>query len=536
MNLLIVESPTKAKTIAKYLGSGWKVVASLGHIKDLPKDSMGVDLKTLTPRYVWIAGKKKMVDKIKKLAKRARVVYLGTDPDREGEAISYFLKEELKAQSVKRIRFYEITKETIEDAIKNAGDIDINLVYSQFARRVLDRLIGYRLSPYLWREFGKNNLSVGRVQSPALKLIVEREMEVKNFKRKKYYYLKATFEKDGIEFEATFKTRFEKPGDAKVHMEKFEGSLFEVKEKITKVLKSPPPRPFNTASLQAVASKELHVSVEKVQKIAQKLFEKGYITYPRTDSYRMNEKKAKEFMEFIGRFYGEKYIGTLRKFKERSLSQGAHECIRPTSLYKTPTEEMELMLFDIIKRRTLASLSSPMEVKREIVILSTVGFDAPFECDGMKVLFDGFSKIERPQVEERHLPELEKGEILKPKRVYVEERSLEPPPRYTEGTIVKTLEKLGIGRPSTYSSIVSTLLRRGYVTAEGGILKPTEIAFHVTKYLSDNFEKLMDYNFTKLMELSLDAVEEGKKDWKDVVSYFYESIIVSSGAPCWEKL
>ncbi|MFN3814157.1 MAG: type I DNA topoisomerase [Aquificaceae bacterium] len=527
MNLLIVESPTKAKTIARYLGSGWKVVASLGHIKDLPKDSMGVDLETLTPRYVWIHGKKKMVEKIKRLAKRAKIVYLGTDPDREGEAISYFLKEELQLKGIKRIRFYEITKETIEDAIKKAGDIDLNLVYSQFARRILDRLIGYRLSPYLWREFGKNNLSVGRVQSPALKLIVEREMEVQSFEKKKYYYVKATFEKDGIKFEATFKKRFEKPEDAEAYLQNFEGSFFEIKEQATKTLKLSPPKPFNTASLQATASKELRKSIEQVQKIAQKLFEKGYITYPRTDSYRMNENKAKEFMEFIKKSYGEEYIGMLRRFKDRARSQGAHECIRPTSLYKSPTEKTEMELFEAIKRRTLASLSSPMEVKKQVVTLSPVSFDAPFECYGMQVLFDGFSKIEGSQIEERRLPNLEKGEVLRPERVYVEEVSLGPPPRYTEGMMVKTLEKLGIGRPSTYSSIVSTLIKRGYVRTEGGVLKPTEIAFHVTQYLNANFERLMDYNFTKLMELSFDAVEEGKRDWKDVVGSFYRGIILN---------
>ncbi|MCX8076958.1 MAG: DNA topoisomerase, partial [Aquificaceae bacterium] len=294
MKLFIVESPTKAKTISKYLGKGWIVKATLGHIKDLPKDSLGVDEETLKPTFVWIKGKKKVFEQIVKVAEKCQGIFVGTDPDREGEAIAYFVYKELEKlkKPISRVIFYEITKESIKEAVENPTEININLVRAQFARRVLDRLIGYKLSPYLWRALRKQNLSVGRVQSPALRLIVEREREIQAFRKKEYYYVKAIFEKDGVEFSAPWDYRFEEPENAKPFLEKLKDALFEVVEYTEQEERREPPPPFITSSLQSLASQKLNMSVEQVQKTAQKLYEEGYITYPRTDSHRMNPQKA----------------------------------------------------------------------------------------------------------------------------------------------------------------------------------------------------------------------------------------------------
>ncbi|ADO44888.1 DNA topoisomerase I [Hydrogenobacter thermophilus TK-6] len=528
MNLFIVESPTKAKSIAKYLGNGWVVRATLGHIKDLPERELGVDIKTLEPKYVWLKGKKKIVDGIKKAAKKAKKIYLGTDPDREGEAIAYFLKEELLKvnTSIYRATFYEITKKAITEAIGGASDINLNLVSAQFSRRVLDRLIGYKLSPFLWRDLKERGLSVGRVQSPTLRLIVERERQIQNFKRKKYYYIKAEFVVDGVEFSAVFKQRFEKPSNAEPFMKKLKDVMFVVKSVSKEMQKEPPPKPFNTVSLQAEASKILGISVDKVQKMAQKLYEEGLITYPRTDSYRMNKEKAQEFMKYIERTYGKDYVGRLRKYKEKALAWGAHECIRPTSLDKKPESVLELKLWSLISSRALASLSSDaIREKFFVVLLALSDHTLEFTAEGSKLVFDGWTRIYPKEVKDRALPHLEEGQVIKPKRIYIEEVEVPPPPRYTEGSLVRTLENLGIGRPSTYATIIKTLKDRGYVVLEKGYLKPTEMAFKVVDYLMEKFPNLMDYGFTKYMEDNLDAVEEGKKDWKEVVRESYRRVL-----------
>ncbi len=528
MKLFIVESPTKAKSISKYLGKDWIVKATLGHIKDLPEDSLGVDPKTLEPKYVWLKGKKKLVENIKKIAKNAQKIYLGTDPDREGEAIAYFLKEELSPVNsrIYRAMFYEITKNSILKAIQTAKDIDLNLVHAQFARRVLDRLIGYKLSPLLWKEFMKRNLSVGRVQSPALRLIVERERQIQSFKKKKYYYIKVEFEKNGVSFSAVFHQRFEKPSNAEPYLKKLKDTMFVVNAVRKEKSVSDPPKPFNTASLQSEASSKLNLSVSDIQKIAQKLYEEGYITYPRTDSYRMNQEKAQEFMAFIEENYGKEYVGRLRKFREGKLSQSAHECIRPTSLKKRPKEGVELKLYLLISSRTLASLSSPAIIEKTHVILNPINEESlKFFAEGEDLVFDGWMKIYGKEWEGKKLPQLTEGEVLKPKRIYIEERETQPPPRYTEGSLVKTLERLGIGRPSTYATIVKTLKQRGYVIVEKGYLKPTEIAFKVVDYLMEKFPSLMDYSFTANMEDMLDEIEEGKKDWKLITKEIYRKVV-----------
>jgi DNA topoisomerase-1 len=528
MKLFIVESPTKAKSISKYLGEGWVVKATLGHIKDLPERSFGVDPKTLEPKYVWLKGKKKLMENIKKLARNAQKVYLGTDPDREGEAIAYFLKQELSNMNsrIYRAMFYEITKSSVLKAIQTAKDIDLNLVHAQFARRVLDRLIGYKLSPLLWKEFMTRGLSVGRVQSPALRLIVERERQIQSFKKKKYYYIKVDFLKDGMSFSAVFPQRFEKPSNAEPYLKKLKDALFVVKAIKKEKSPSEPPKPFNTASLQSEGSKRLNLSVNEIQKIAQRLYEEGYITYPRTDSYRMNQEKAQEFMAFIEKNYGKEYVGRLRNFKGGKLSQSAHECIRPTSLRKKPKEDIQLKLYLLISSRTLASLSSPAVIEKIHVSLSPINDETlEFFAEGENLLFEGWMRIYGKEMEGKKLPELAQGDILKPKRIYIEEKETQPPPRYTEGSLVKALERLGIGRPSTYATVVKTLKQRGYVVTEKGHLKPTEIAFKVVDYLVEKFPSLMDYGFTASMEDMLDEVEEGRKDWKHITKEIYRELL-----------
>ncbi len=532
MNLFIVESPTKARTIQKFLGKEFIVKATLGHIKDLPERELGVDLKTLKAKYVYRKGKKKLIQQLKRLAGKSEIIYLGTDPDREGEAIAYFLKEDLKKvnKNIKRATFYEITPQAIYESIKNAGDINMNLVYAQFARRILDRLIGYLISPVLWKEFKNYHLSAGRVQSPALRLIVEREREIQNFKVKKYYYVKVLLEKDGKRFYAYYDYRYENPSDAKVIAKKLEKGFFSVLKFTEKGDKLNPPKPFITSDLQAEANAKLGFSTDKTQKLAQELYEKGYITYPRTDSYRMNEKKAKEFMKFIQDTFGEEYVGKLRKFRQKPTAQGAHECIRPTKVVPQIREGGDpSSLYDLIFRRTVASLMREMRLLRQKVEIEAVSPELrrPLKlvAKGLKIEFDGWSKVYPADIKEEPLPKLEEGELLKLVRVELEERKTQPPPRYTEGTLVKTLEKLGIGRPSTYATIVKTLKERGYIRIKNKALVPTDIAFQVVDFLMEKFPLLMDYKFTAIMEEKLDLVEEGKLNWKTVVYEFAERVL-----------
>ena len=532
MNLFVVESPTKAKTIQRYLGKGFVVRATFGHIKDLPLKELGVDEETLEAKYVFIRGKRKIVEGLKKLAKRAETVYIGTDPDREGEAIAYFLKQELTkvSKNVKRSVFYEITPDAIRKSVKEAGDVNMNMVHSQFARRILDRLIGYKISPILWRTFKNWKLSAGRVQSPALRLIVEREREIENFKVKRYYYVKAVLEKDGETFEAIYNYRYENPSDAKIVAEKIKEGLFVVQKVERKEEKVAPPKPFITSSLQSEANAKLGFPTEKTQSIAQKLYEEGFITYPRTDSHRMNAKIAKEFMKYIEGTFGKEYVGRIRKFKEKPTSQGAHECIRPTKLREGLNISGDFRrLYDLIFSRTLASLMADMEIERSKVSIEVSSPELrrsiTMVAKGVRITFKGWSKVYPSEIKEERLPELKEGDILRLRKVYIEEKKTQPPPRYTEGTLVKTLEKLGIGRPSTYATIVKTLKDRGYVKVQRKALRPTEIAFEVVDFLMDKYPTLMDYEFTAKMEKALDEIEEGKRDWKEVVREFFSQVM-----------
>ena len=531
MELFIVESPTKAKTIQRFLGKDFVVRATFGHVKDLPPKELGVDEETLEAKYVYLKGKKKVMDTLKKLAKTAQSVYIGTDPDREGEAIAYFVKEEVVKVNgnVRRVVFYEITPSAIKESLQNAGDVNMNMVQSQFARRILDRLIGYKVSPHLWKALRNYKLSAGRVQSPALRLVVEREREIENFKVKKYYYVKAVLEKDGRTFEAVYDYRYENPSDAKLIAERIKDGIYAVVKVEDKEEKVAPPKPFITSSLQSDANAKLGLPTEKTQSLAQKLYEWGVITYPRTDSYRMNPKKAKEFMAYIAKTFGEKYVGRLRKFREKPTSQGAHECIRPTGLKDRKLSGDMGALFRLIVSRTLASLMADMLLLRRRVDIevSSPHLKTPLtlKAKGLEVKFDGWSRAYPAEIKEEKLPQLKEGDILRLVRVYVEEKQTQPPPRYTEGSLIKTLEKLGIGRPSTYATIVKTLKQRGYVKSYRRSLKPTDIAFSVVDYLMKHFPVLMDYSFTAHMEKALDEVEEGKRFWKDVVREFFGKVM-----------
>ncbi len=524
MKLLIVESPTKAKTIQRFLGKDFKVVATLGHIKDLPQKELGVDEETFKARFVFLKGKKKIVERIKDLSRKAEEVLIGTDPDREGEAIAFFLFQEIKKvnPNVKRITFYEVTPEALKEALEESGNINMNLVKAQMARRILDRLIGYKLSPKASKEIGRWGLSVGRVQSPALRLIVERERERQNFKKKSYYYVKALLEGEGGRVEVVYDYRYENPSDAKEIAERIKKGLFVVKVFTEKTEKVDPPRPFITSTLQSTANATLGFSTSYTQKLAQELYEKGLITYPRTDSFRMNEEKAKTFMKFIERTFGREYVGRLRKFKDSPTSQSAHECIRPSSIRRSIGISGDpAKLYDLIFRRTLASLMSPVEIKRQTLEVEVTSpmLRSPIVmiAKGVRIIFDGWSRAYPYDPPYPPLPNMIEGEVLKVIKVFVEERKREPPPRYTEGSLVKTLEKLQIGRPSTYAVITDTLKKRGYVKAIKSSLVPQEVAFQVIDFLKENFPKVVDYRFSAHMEEILDEVEEGKVNWKEAL-------------------
>ncbi len=531
MKLFVVESPVKAKTIRKFLGKEFIVKATSGHIRDLPSKGIGVDEKTLKAKYVYVKGKKRMVEDIKRFAQRCEEVYIGTDPDREGETIAFFVKEEIKKvnSNIKRAVFFEITPKAIRESIKNAREIDMSLVHAQFARRILDRLIGYKVSPYLWRNFRNFKLSAGRVQSPALRLIVEREKEIREFKSKTYYYVKAIFKHGNGEFEAVYDFKYENPSDAQIILEKIREGVFKVSNIEIKEESLNPPKPFITSSLQAEANALLGFSPEKTQYIAQRLYEEGYITYPRTDSYRMNVEKSKEFIEHIRKNFGEEYVGKYRKFKEVKFSQGAHECIRPVNLAKIPYDREEKSLLDLIIRRTLASLMAPCILERKKIYIEVISpkLKEPLYMVAKmtRKVFDGWTVIYPNDIEEKYIQDIFEGDILKPKSLFIDKKQTKPPPRYTEGSLIKTLEKLGIGRPSTYAVLTKLLKKRGYVKLNRKSLIPSEIAFDVINYLKENFNLMMEYSFTAEMEKKLDEIEEGKKDWKEIVKEIKNKII-----------
>ncbi|MBC2578932.1 type I DNA topoisomerase [Clostridium sp. DJ247] len=550
--LVIVESPAKAKTIGKYLGKNYVVEASMGHVRDLPKSQLGVDIDNeYNPKYITIRGKGELLDKLKKEAKKSEKIYLATDPDREGEAISWHLAHILKLEEQEkcRIEFHEITKNAIKNAIKEPREINANLVNAQQARRVLDRLVGYKISPILWRKV-KWGLSAGRVQSVALKMICDREHEVLEFVPKEYWtvecslYKKNTKKSFAVRLTTYNKKKLEINNKEEVDkiIEDLNNGEFNVKNiKKTAKNKNPLP-PFTTSTLQQDAYRKLNYSTKRTMSIAQQLYEGvdikghgtvGLITYMRTDSVRIAVEAQKACKSFITDKYGDNYIPKEpRNFKGKKNAQDAHEAIRPTDVSITPEiakenlKDEQYKLYTLIWNRFVASqmASCIMDVTSIDIENGKYGLKA----SGSIIRFDGFMKVYEYATEEEsddiNLPELEQGENLVKKSIDGKQHFTQPPPRFSEATLVKTLEENGIGRPSTYAPIVSTLLERKYIEREKKTLKPTELGDIVNNIVSEYFKQIVDVEFTADMEGKLDNVEDGKENWNQVVDEFFEPL------------
>jgi DNA topoisomerase I len=564
--LVIVESPAKAKTIQKYLGTGYTVEASLGHVKDLPKSTLGVDIENdFDTEYIVIPGKEKVVAKLKKLAGSADTIYLAPDPDREGEAIAAHLADELsngskskkkrkeQAERIRRVTFNEITKRAVQEAFEHPRDIDENLVDAQQARRVLDRLVGYQVSPLLWDKV-RRGLSAGRVQTVALRLIVERERDIKAFEKKEYWTIDAHL---AASKPPAFDARFLGKGEEKIEipngeeaerlraaLEKADWLVRAVERKERRRNAAPP---FTTSKLQQDSSRKLRFSVKRTMMIAQRLYEGvelgeegsiGLITYMRTDSTRVSNEALAEVREYIKSQYGDQYLPeSPNTYKEKKEAQAAHEAIRPTSAMRHPDQikqylkEDEYKVYKLIWQRFVASQITPAVFDQ-----TTVDIDAKsgsdtfwFRVTGSVQKFDGFLKVykeskEGKDEEDEHLklPPLEPGQKLTLRVLKPEQHFTEPPPRYNEASLVKELEERGIGRPSTYSAILSTIQERQYVQKLGGKFVPTEIGLVVTDLLVENFPDIFDVQYTARLEEELDEIEEGKEKWTDALAEFYK--------------
>ena len=552
-NLVIVESPAKAKTIAKYLGKNYTVEASMGHVRDLPKSKMGVDIENnYEPKYISIRGKGELIDKLRKAAKKADKVDLATDPDREGEAISWHLANLLKISedSQCRIVFNEITKTAVKGSIKQARKININLVDAQQARRVLDRLVGYEISPILWRNV-KWGLSAGRVQSAALKLICDREEEIKAFNAEEYWTVDCVMKKERKKFPIKLSTKngkkieIKNEDEAKIIVKELEKGEFVVAGiKKGKKVKNPLP-PFTTSTLQQEASKKLNFMTKRTMSVAQVLYEGvevkghgtvGLITYMRTDSVRISEEAQGKALEFIKSTYGEEYSPEKpREYKGKKNIQDAHEAIRPTYVEITPevakanlTSE-QYKLYTLIWNRFMASQMASCRLNTNSIDITNG--DYKFKASGSTIDFDGFMKLYQYSNEEDAegviLPVLEEGEVLKKESIEGKQHFTQPPARFTEASFVKLMEEKGIGRPSTYVPTISTILSRGYVLREKKNLIPTELGFIVNKILSDYFNQIVDVEFTADMEKKLDHIEEGSEEWREVVDEFFKPLKVA---------
>ena len=539
-NLVIVESPTKAKTIKKMLGTSYNVIASVGHVRDLPKSKLGIDIeKDFEPQYMNIYGKGPLIKEIKAEAKKANRIILATDPDREGEAISWHLSHILgmNPEDKNRVTFNEITKDTVKREIKNPRAIDMDLVDAQQARRELDRLAGYKISPLLWKKV-KSGLSAGRVQSAVLKLICDREEEINNFIPEEYWTIQADLRAGRKKLLADYYGVKEKGKAKKVDLktekdadrvlknidrEKF---LVDSIKKGKRNRKSP--NPFTTSTMQQEASRRINFSTKKTMIVAQSLYEGvklpkegsvGLITYMRTDSIRISDEAKNACLNFIEKSYGKEYLGkkkTASKKKSENV-QDAHECIRPTDVTKTPysikdsLSKDEFKLYSLIWKRFVSSLMSDILSNSEI-----------FRVSGSTLFFDGFLRVyEYSNEKNTDLPPLEEGQILKLKEINKEQHFTNPPPRYNEASLIKELEALGVGRPSTYAPTISTLKSRYYVVLEEKKFVPTELGHTVNEILVENFDNLVDKKFTAEMEFELDEIAAGRKQWKELVRSFY---------------
>jgi len=543
MKLIIVESPTKSKSISQFLDKEYKVLASFGHVRDLPENKFGVDIKNnFKPTYIVLPKARERIKKIKEEVKKSDVVFLCTDPDREGESIAWHLVSLLKLNGEKpyfRAVFHEITKEAVKEALKNPRKIDMNLVNAQQARRILDRIVGYKLSPLLWRKIAKG-LSAGRVQSVALRLIVEREKEIQDFKPKEYWTIEAKLKsqkskgkteefmavlvkKDGKILDQ-FAIKNEK--EAKEIVEDVKGAEFKVLKIEKKEVKRNPPEPFTTSTMQQVAWQKFAWPAKKTMQIAQQLYEIGCITYHRTDSLNLSEFALKMAEDFILKNFGKDYYER-RVYKTKSkVAQEAHEAIRPTNVKNLPEildkklNPQQLKLYDLIWRRFLSSqMAKAIFDKTEVEILAK---NYGFLAKGQVLKFDGFLKVYPIKFEEEILPELEVGEILEVLEILPLQHFTQPPPRYTEATLIKELEKYGIGRPSTYAPILTTIQERNYVKKdEKKRFYPTSVGILVNDLLVKHFPEIVDINFTAKMEDNLDKIANGQKNWVEALKEFY---------------
>lgn len=564
MNLVIVESPAKAKTIEGFLGKDFVVKSSYGHVRDLAKKGLSIDIeKNFEPDYQVMPDKKKVIKELKDLTKKADAVWLATDEDREGEAISWHLAEVLglDKQKTKRIVFHEITKPAITHAIENPRTINQDLVNAQQARRVLDRLVGFELSPILWRKV-KPSLSAGRVQSVTVRLIVEREREIIHFKPESAFRVKAYFIHQGKNFSAELDKRFKTEDEAKAFLEKCKGAGFVIDSVEKKPGKRTPAAPFTTSSLQQEASRKLGFSVAQTMMVAQKLYEAGKITYMRTDSVNLSMTAINAAKDTILNQYGEEYVNP-RKFSTKAASaQEAHEAIRPTYLDQQSIkgDRQETRLYDLIWKRTIASQMAEAKLEKTVIKVKAGNTGHHFVAQGEVIVFDGFLKVyiestdEEPTEEAQGtLPKVSEGEELKTSGIEATERFTHHPPRYTEASLVKKLEELGIGRPSTYAPTISTVQKRGYVVkeerpgeersytvlalvngeiskkveteitgAEKNKLFPTDIGTVVNDFLVDHFARILDYNFTAKVEKEFDEIASGSEEWEEMIKRFYD--------------
>ena len=573
-NLVIVESPAKAKTIEKFLGEEYKVQSSYGHIRDLKKKNFSIDTNTFAPQYEIPADKQKIVQTLKKMSAESETVWLASDEDREGEAISWHLCEVLglDEKNTNRIVFHEITEPAIKKAIENPRHIDMNLVNAQQARRVLDRLVGFKLSPVLWRKV-KPSLSAGRVQSVAVRLIVEREREIQEFKSEPYYRVNAVFALQGaddekMEVKAELSTRFKTHDEALAFLEECKNARFEVSSVTKKPLKRTPAPPFTTSTLQQEAARKLGFTVSQTMMVAQRLYESGRITYMRTDSVNLSSLCINACKAEIMKAYGEEYSKVRQYHTKSKGAQEAHEAIRPTYMSDTHIEgtAQERRLYDLIWKRTAASQMADAQIEKTTVTISILSSlsskDHAFIATGEVIKFDGFLKVYRESTDEDNgqdetagnlLPTMNEGDELMRLAIVSTERFSQGPSRYTEASLVHKLEELGIGRPSTYAPTITTIQQREYVLkgerkgeertyavdslkggklthtdkkelvgADKGKLIPTDIGIVVNDFLMDNFSEVMDYNFTANVEREFDKIAEGNAEWTKEMKHFYK--------------
>jgi DNA topoisomerase-1 len=570
-NLVIVESPAKAKTIEKFLGKDFMVTSSMGHIRDLEKKDFGIDIENkFQPKYIVSPDKKKIVAELKKLSKDAKMVWLASDEDREGEAIAWHLKEVLglKPGNIKRIVFHEITKEAILDAVKNPRDIDENLVNAQQARRILDRIVGFEVSPVLWKKV-KPSLSAGRVQSVAVRLIVEREREIIDFKSEAFYRVIGIFQvpdKDGniTELKAELSKRYDTRDEAMAFLERCKTAVFTIEDVVKKPGKRTPAKPFTTSTLQQEASRKLGYSVSQTMSVAQRLYENGFITYMRTDSVNLSGLAIGTAKQKIIELHGEEYV-KIRHYKTNTKgAQEAHEAIRPTYMANETIKgtSQEQRLYELIWKRTIASQMADAILEKTTVTISISTDKEKFVATGEVLIFDGFLKVYMESTDDEGngtngsdviIPPLKAKDKLEILSVEATKRFTQRPPRYTEAALVKRLEELGIGRPSTYAPTITTIQNRNYVVkedrpgversfdvltlkkgkitektnveitgAEKSKIFPTDIGMVVTDYLVDNFDAIMDYNFTASVEAEFDDIAEGKLVWNVMLDKFYK--------------